>query len=295
MIDGETVEDGYTHSAESIVADHIERFGGFGLIEYALTSASPSRSADLIRLLGRTPGIELDLRRSIVKRGLASSHVAVRDAALQAAETWEDASLVLLLKTHREAVPWLADYAEKIVRGLEVWSVPVFVRMIAGAKWEQSADLREGEIAADAVTGDLRTRQNSLSFWRCRAAADDRELRNAALAMATARDRLDRLDLVYLDEDWIREIGLEIRATPGNTPVSSLRSSHVDVDQLDLARLGAIAGMIATAHRANAELKMSRLEVLSIIVKAVRDGLVGIDALRGDLREKVEAALGVSW
>jgi hypothetical protein len=120
MIDGETVEDGYTHSAESIVADHIERFGGFGLIEYALTSASPSRSADLIRLLGRTPGIELDLRRSIVKRGLASSHVAVRDAALQAAETWEDASLVLLLKTHREAVPWLADYAEKIVRGLEV-------------------------------------------------------------------------------------------------------------------------------------------------------------------------------
>jgi len=171
--------------------------------------------------------------------------------------------------------------------------VPVFVRMIAGAKWEQSADLREGEIAADAVTGDLRTTQNSLSFWRCRA-VDGGELRNAALAMAAARDRLDRLDLVYLDEDWIRESGLEFRATPGNTPVSSLRSSHVDVDQLDLTRLGAIAGMIATAHRTNAELKMSRLEVLAIIVKAVRDGLVSIDALRGDLRAKVEAASGIA-
>ena len=170
--------------------------------------------------------------------------------------------------------------------------MPVFVRMIARAKWDQDTNLREGEIAADAITGDLRTTDNRLSFWRC-SAPDVHELENAALAMAAARDRLDRLDLVYLEEAWIRQSGLEIRATPGNTPVSSLRSSHVDVDQLDLARLGAVAEMIATAHRSNAELKMSRLEVLAIIVKAVRDELVSIDALRGDLRLKVEAALGI--
>jgi hypothetical protein len=63
---------------------------------------------------------------------------------------------------------------------------------------------------------------------------------------------------------------------------------------LDLDRLGTIAGMIATAHRTNAVLKMSRLEVLAIVVRAVRDGLVSTDALRGDLRTKVEAALGIS-
>jgi hypothetical protein len=39
---------------------------------------------------------------------------------------------------------------------------------------------------------------------------------------------------------------------------------------------------------------MSRLEVLAIVVRAVRDGLVSTDALRGDLRTKVEAALGIS-
>jgi hypothetical protein len=171
--------------------------------------------------------------------------------------------------------------------------VPVFVRMIARAKWEQNADLREGEIAADAVTGDLRTIQNRLSFWRC-PAAEVVELEHAALAMAAARDRLDRIDIVYLDEDGIRASGLRTRATPGNTPVSSLRSSHIDVDELDLDRLGTIAGMIATAHRTNAVLKMSRLEVLAIVVRAVRDGLVSTDALRGDLRTKVEAALGIS-
>lgn len=171
--------------------------------------------------------------------------------------------------------------------------MPVFVRMIARAKWEQNPDLREGEIAADAVTGDLRTTQNRLSFWRCRA-AEIVELESAALAMAASRDRLDRLELVYLDEDGIRARGLRTRATLGNTPVSSLRSSHIDVAELDLDRLGTIAGMIATAHRTNAVLKMSRLEVLAILVRAVRDGLVSTDALRVDLKTKVEAALGIS-
>jgi hypothetical protein len=171
--------------------------------------------------------------------------------------------------------------------------VPAFVRMIARAKWEQSADLREGEIAADAVTGDLRTTQNGLSFWRC-PAIEATDLERAALAMAAARDRLDRLDVVHLDEDRIRASGLQTRATPGNTPVSSLRSWHIDVDALDLVRLGTIAAMIAMAHRTNAVLKLSRLEVLAILVRAVRDGLLSTDALRGDLKTKVEAALGIS-
>jgi hypothetical protein len=120
LIDDEPVDDGYTHSAESVICDHIEQFGASELIEHAFTTASPIRSADLIRLLGRIPEVEVELRRSIVERGLASPHVVVRDAALQAAETWEDASLVALLRGHRDAVPWLAQYAEKIVRGLGI-------------------------------------------------------------------------------------------------------------------------------------------------------------------------------
>lgn len=171
--------------------------------------------------------------------------------------------------------------------------MPVFVRMIARAKWEQDIDLGEGEIAADAVTGDLRTTQNRLSFWRC-GAAHVLDLETAALAMAAARDRLDRLDIVYLNEDGIRANGLRTWTTPGNTPVSSLRASHVDIDHLDLSRLGKVAEMIATAHRTNSALLISRLEVLAILVRAVRDGLVSTDALRGDLKTKVEAALGIS-
>ena len=118
MIEHETVEDGYIHSAEDRISMHIERFGAAGLIEYALTGEGPSRSSDFIRLLGRLQEVEGDLRRSIVERGLASPHVDVRDAALYAAETWEDPSLIPLLRTHRDPVRWLAAYAEQIVQDL---------------------------------------------------------------------------------------------------------------------------------------------------------------------------------
>lgn len=120
LIDDEAVEDGYTHSAESALREHIEHYGAVALIDHAFMTESPIRAADLVRLLGRIPEVEIELRRKIVERGLASPHAAVRDAALQAAETWEDRSLVALLRDHRDAVPWLSQYADKIVRGLGI-------------------------------------------------------------------------------------------------------------------------------------------------------------------------------
>ena len=39
------------------------------------------------------------------------------------------------------------------------------IRKIARAKWESKDDLSKEEIPADAVTVDLRTSDNVLSFW----------------------------------------------------------------------------------------------------------------------------------
>lgn len=167
----------------------------------------------------------------------------------------------------------------------------VFVRKIDWAKWEQAVDLVEGEISADAITGDLRTTKNKLSFWSC-PTAEAPELERAALAIATARDQLDRIDLVYLDDASIRENGLATMMTPGNTPVPSLRDMHVDIHGLDRVRLDRVAGLVAGAHRSNAGLKLSQLRLLSVIVDAVQQGLVEVDSLRGDLRMKVAAELG---
>lgn len=166
----------------------------------------------------------------------------------------------------------------------------VLARKIARAKWEQKPELSAREIAADAVTADLRTTDNTLSFWRCPTAAPD-DLKRAVLALAAEADRLDRLDVVYLEEKAVNDAGLTTSDTLGKTPVVSLRELHVDVVRLDLVRLGAVARMVADAHRTNATLSMTKKDVLDLVVSAVRGKLVGIEDLKGEMRTKVEARL----
>ena len=65
-------------------------------------------------------------------------------------------------------------------------------RKITRAKWNPKNGLSAGEIPADAVTVDLRTRENSLSFWRC-GLGEKEQVEEAALAIAAAGDRVDSL------------------------------------------------------------------------------------------------------
>lgn len=170
---------------------------------------------------------------------------------------------------------------------------PVLARKITRAKWEAKPELGSGEISADAVTVDLRTTGNTLSFWRCDSsgAAD---LQRAVLALAAAAERPDRLDVIYLDEQAIQAGGLSTNNSEGETPVALLRQHHVDVEKLDLVRLGRVAEMVAAAHRANASHSMTKKQVIDIVVQAVRDRLVAVADLKGEMKQKVDAALSAS-
>lgn len=80
-------------------------------------------------------------------------------------------------------------------------------RKITRAKWtHKRGQLAKGEIAADAVTADLRTQDNALSFWRCPAEARD-DIEKAALAIAATRDRVDKIEIVWLTEDELLAAG----------------------------------------------------------------------------------------
>lgn len=74
-------------------------------------------------------------------------------------------------------------------------------RKIARAKWTSNGNssnrVTAAGIAADAVTGDLRTQDNTLSFWTCPSGTDD-DVEEAALAIAATWERLGKLDLVWL-------------------------------------------------------------------------------------------------
>ena len=164
--------------------------------------------------------------------------------------------------------------------------MPVLARKITPAKWKRSTELGEDEVGADAVTADLKTTANTLSFWRCES-ADPKHLETAVLALAASTERPDRLVFVFLDEQHVRTEGLATRDTQGDTPVVSLRGKHVDVERLDLTRLGKVAQMVANAARAETCHQVSKEQVIALVTRAVSEGLVGLE----DLKEKMKLAV----
>jgi len=104
------------------------------------------------------------------------------------------------------------------------------VRKIGKAKWNigrnVKTDLDFHQIPADAVTADLRTSKNSLSFWRSETEAD---LGNAVLAIVANRERIDPIDFIWLKYQELEDDGHSFEESEGQTPVIDLVDRHVDI------------------------------------------------------------------
>lgn len=164
-----------------------------------------------------------------------------------------------------------------------------FARKISLAKWSDRPTLAAGEISADAVTADLRTKDDTLSFWRCGSGTAE-DVDTATLAIAAAGNRIDKLDLVWIASDELDAEGQSWTETEGETPVRRLRSFHIDIVSLDYRRLGRVAHCIARSIEHQRFRRVPRGRVLEILGSAVRDGHVEI----GDLKEGVRKALSRS-
>jgi hypothetical protein len=169
----------------------------------------------------------------------------------------------------------------------------IFARKVSHrAKWADAQGLGVGEISSDAVTRDLPTLNNELSFWSC-ASTDDDELQETVLAMAANGDRLDKMDVVWLESTAVNVAAVTVQPSPhnANTPVESIKSRHVDFARLDLVRLGKVAILMRDAVVGDCCKRFQKADVLKVLVKAVREGRLKLEQLKDDLRSKVEAAL----
>lgn len=158
-------------------------------------------------------------------------------------------------------------------------------RTITRAKWEPKQGMQEGEISADAVTGDLRTRDNSLSFWTCGGKDDANEV---ALAIAAGRVKVEKVEVVWLDDADLRKDGHKIERTDGDTPVEDLAKRHVDVRQLDYERLGKVAHRIVSAIEADQYSRFTRTRVKTLLAAAVSCGRVKLENLHENVRSEVQ-------
>lgn len=119
LLEDEPIEDGVTHRAEDLLAAHLANHRESGLIEAVQGAARSACAAAMLRLLGRSMSLSAPLREQIVRWGLRSTSVEIRDAAIQAVENWEDARLAKLLEAHDERVPWLRAYAALVTRNVQ--------------------------------------------------------------------------------------------------------------------------------------------------------------------------------
>ncbi len=116
------VEDGFCHSAESIIdetlllADQKNALRVLGSL--ATDDGQPVLAASVLRCLGRrSPGTPA-WRAGVVRTALSLDDVEIRDAAVQAAESWGGAEIREILRGHTEEVPWLCTYIHDVVEDL---------------------------------------------------------------------------------------------------------------------------------------------------------------------------------
>ena len=164
------------------------------------------------------------------------------------------------------------------------------VRKITRAKWGPQEGLSSEEIPADAITADLRTKGNSLSFWECK--SNSREnVEEAALAMVAAGNCVERFDLVWIANDKLNEDGQTWKYSDGRTPVGDLVKQHVDVYQLDYVRLGKIACRIVTAIKAGEHVRLTKDSLTKLLVTAVKQGRIDLNNLEEKVKAEVQKLL----
>lgn len=153
--------------------------------------------------------------------------------------------------------------------------MPLFLaRSISVAKWHSSTNIAAGEIAADAVTTDMKTQDNALSFWTCNP-ADTQTVDDVALALAARADHISKMDLVWVEETEVAKVPLKVVPEPGDTPAKTLVNNHRNVVGIDVVRLCRLSQTVAKA--------IHQKQTRRLTVKQVRDCLnAGIQAKKVD-------------
>ena len=121
--EAESLEDGMHHKAEDIIGQAFQSGEDPRILEwlrdFSLDDTQPSFAASVLRCLGRQEHLGTSSWRSeLVRDALALDDVEIRDAAVQAAELWDDREILPVLKSHSEPELWLRNYISDVINAL---------------------------------------------------------------------------------------------------------------------------------------------------------------------------------
>lgn len=121
--EGDPVEDGVVHPAEKIIGEalySVNRQSVYQwLSELSLDVDHPDMASSVLRCLGRRKLGPISWCVKLVKSALTTDDVEIRDAAVQAMESWGKVEFCNVLKNHSEDVHWLHDYIHDVIYDLK--------------------------------------------------------------------------------------------------------------------------------------------------------------------------------
>ena len=117
------LEDGMEHPSEEIIAEALRTTKGQQVLDwlrhFCTDTSQPSFAASVLRCLGRNDHVgTVSWQADLVRDCLAIDDVEVRDAAVQAVESWGGSNLLDVLRTHSEPEPWLRQYILDVIEDL---------------------------------------------------------------------------------------------------------------------------------------------------------------------------------
>ena len=122
----ETLEDGIDHPAEDIIGGAIRGANGARMLGWlsivCLDPEHPTFSASILRCLGRQVHLGTESwRTELVQKALRVDDPEIRDAALQAAESWGGLSMrdILKIQVKTEPLRWLRSYMQDVIDDLK--------------------------------------------------------------------------------------------------------------------------------------------------------------------------------
>lgn len=162
--------------------------------------------------------------------------------------------------------------------------MPFLVRKINKAKWMQNDIISGHDVSADAITNCMKTSQNALSTWEI---THEDDVANAVLAIVAGHQYLDTIDVVLLDPIWLKNMGINLKSSPGNTPVKELVNNHIDICNLTYHSLGSVAENIVRSFKEEKIKRYTRGDIKRLLSDAVKAGRLE----KKDLYESIRNAL----
>lgn len=119
----EPFEDGMDHPADQIIENALRSTEDQRIFDwfsaFSLDAKHPSFASSVLRCLGRQTHIGTAAwRAGLVRNALAMGDIEIRDAAVQAAESWGGQEIVDVLMSHNEPEQWLRECIPEIIDDL---------------------------------------------------------------------------------------------------------------------------------------------------------------------------------